>query len=84
MPNFESGVMKYIKGRVTLEVGFPVDWRGNAEIACKHCNFFVRATQRCGLNQQIVNYPERYVGECCPLELVVEEVVEEGEEKENV
>lgn len=84
MPNFDSGVMKYIKGRVTLEVGFPVDWRGNAEIACKHCNFFVRATQRCGLNQQIVNFPEKYVGDYCPLELVVEETVEEGEEKENV
>jgi hypothetical protein len=81
MPNFDSGVMKYIKGRVTLEVGFPVDWRGNAEIACKHCNFFVRATQRCGLNQQIVNFPEKYVGDYCPLELVVEETVEEGEEK---
>ena len=73
MANFDSGVMKYIKGRVTLEIGFPVDWRGNAEIACKHCNFFVRATQRCGLNQQIVNFPERYVGEHCPLEIVTEE-----------
>lgn len=84
MANFDSGVMKYIKGRVTVEVGFPVDWRGNAEIACKHCNFFVRATQRCGLNQQIVNFPEKYVGEYCPLELVVEEAVEEKGEKENV
>lgn len=73
MANFDSGVKKFIKGRVTLEVGFPVDWRDNPEIACKHCNFFVRATQRCGLNQQIVNFPERYVGEYCPLEIVIEE-----------
>lgn len=73
MANFESGVAKYIKGRVTLEVGFPVDWKGNAEIACKHCNFYVRATQRCGLNQQIVNYPDKYIGEHCPLEQVFEE-----------
>lgn len=72
MANFESGVSKYIKAQVTLEVGFPVDWRGNAEIACKHCNFYVRATQRCGLNQQIVNYPEKYIGEHCPLEPVEE------------
>lgn len=78
MANFDSGVMKYIKGRVTLEVGFPVDWRGNAEIACKHCNFYVRATQRCALNQEIVNYPERYVGNNCPLE-IVEEVEDENE-----
>lgn len=51
MANFENGVARYIKGRVTLTVGFPVDFRGNAEIACKHCKFYVRATQRCALNQ---------------------------------
>lgn len=73
MANFESGVASYIKGRVTLEVGFPVDYRGNAEIACKHCNFFVRATGRCGLNQEIVDYPDKYVGRCCPLERIDEE-----------
>ena len=72
MANFETGVKKYIIARAVVEVGFPVDWRDNAEIACKHCNFFVRATQRCGLTQQIVNYPEKYVGECCPLEEVKE------------
>lgn len=73
MANFESGVKRYIKGRVTLEVGFPVDWRDNPEIACKHCRFFVRATNRCGLTQDVVNYPDKYVGETCPLELVEEE-----------
>ena len=73
LANFDSGVKRYIKGRVTLEVGFPVDWRDRAEIACKHCPFYVRATQRCGLNQQIVNYPEQYVGAECPLEIVIEE-----------
>lgn len=73
MANFETGVKRYIRARVTLEVGFPVDWKDNAEIACKHCPFYVRATQRCGLNQEIVNYPEKYVGEGCPLEAVTEE-----------
>lgn len=77
MPNFDSGVKRYIKARAVVEIGFPVDWRDNPEIACKHCNFYVRATQRCGLNQQIVNYPEKYVGEYCPLEIVIDE---EGEE----
>lgn len=67
MANFDSGVKRFIKAKVTLEVGFPVDWKDNAEIACKHCNFFVRATQRCGLTQTIVNFPERYVGIDCPL-----------------
>lgn len=77
MANFETGVQRYIIARATVETGFPVDWRGNAEIACKHCNFYVKATQRCGLNQQIINYPEKYVGEYCPLREVTEEVIED-------
>lgn len=74
MADFSSGVKRYIKARAVITVNFPVDFRDNAEIACKHCNFYVRATQRCGLTQQIVNYPERYIGECCPLEEVKEDV----------
>jgi hypothetical protein len=73
MGELDSGVKRYIKTRVTLEVGFPVSWRDQAEIACKHCPFYVRATQRCGLNQTIVNYPETHVGEDCPLEHEEEE-----------
>jgi hypothetical protein len=76
MACFETGVKRYIKTRAVVEVGFPVDWRDNADISCKHCNLFVRATQRCGLTQQIVNYPDRYIGECCPLEIIEEEVNE--------
>ena len=74
MACFDTGVKRYIKARAVVEVSFPVDWRDNAEIACKHCNFFVRATQRCGLTQTIVNFPERYIGESCPLEEVTEDV----------
>lgn len=70
MANFDSGVKRYIKAVAVVEVGFPVDWKDRADISCKHCNFFVRATQRCGLTQQVVNFPERYVGECCPLQMV--------------
>lgn len=74
MACFDSGVKRYIKARAVVEVNFPVDWKDNAEIACKHCPFYVRATQKCALNQQIVNFPERYVGEYCPLEKVTEDV----------
>ena len=73
MANFDTGIARFIKTRAVVEVGFPVDWRGSIEIACKHCPFYVRATQRCALNQEIVNYPERYVGSSCPLEIVEEE-----------
>ena len=68
MANFDDGVKSYVKATATVEVHFPVDWRGSVEIACKHCPFFVRANMRCGLNQAIVNFPEKYVGSQCPLE----------------
>ena len=70
MASFESGVKGYVKAQTVVTTYFPIDWKGNVEIACKHCNFFVRATQRCGLNQTIVNFPERFVGTECPLEQV--------------
>ena len=73
MPNFDNGVASYIIGRATVTVGFPVDFKGNAEIACKHCPFFVRSSQRCGLNQEIVNFPDKYVGVNCPLERIEED-----------
>ena len=81
MANFDSGVKRFIKARATVEVGFPVDWRDSMEIACKHCNFFIRATQRCALNQEVINFPERYIGAHCPL-VPVEDT--EEKEKENV
>ena len=70
MANFDNGVASYIIGQATVRVGFPVDFRGNAEIACKHCKFYIRATQRCALNQEVINYPEKYVGAECPLERI--------------
>ena len=69
MANFDSGVSKYIKTRAVVEVSFPVDWRGSVDISCKQCPYYVRATQRCALNQAVVNYPEKYVGVVCPLML---------------
>ena len=72
MANFDTGVARYIKTRAVVEVGFPVDHRGSVEIACKHCPFYYRSQQRCGLTQTVVNYPERYVGSECPLEIVEE------------
>ena len=73
MANFDSGVKRYIKARAVVEVGFPVDWKDSAEIACKHCHFFVRATMKCGLTQDVVNFPDRYIGATCPLVPVEEE-----------
>ena len=79
MANFDSGVKRYIKARAVVEVNFPVDWRDKEEVACKHCQFYVRATQRCGLNQEVVNYPELYIGYNCPLV-----PIEEGETENEI
>lgn len=72
MANFDSGVSKFIKTRAVVEVGFPVDWRGSVEIACKHCKFYDRSKQMCWLTKDVVNFPDRYIGETCPLEPVEE------------
>ena len=50
---FEHGVARYVRGKAVVTVAFPVDFKGNEEIACKHCPFYIRATQRCALNQEI-------------------------------
>lgn len=68
MANFDSGVASYIIARATVEVGFPVDFKGNADISCNQCPFFRRSYRTCGLNGSVVAYPERYVGDKCPLE----------------
>ena len=37
MPDFESGVESYIHGQATVDVYFPVDKRGDADICCYQC-----------------------------------------------
>lgn len=69
MPNFESGVSSYIKGYAVVEVSFPVDSKGKADISCFQCPFFYRNSSRCQLNESMVAYPERYVGQNCPLQI---------------
>lgn len=78
MANFDSGVKRYIKARAAVEVYFPVDWRDNPAIACKYCRFFVHTTRKCGLTQDVVAYPEHYVGDTCPLEEIIEDEVNEN------
>lgn len=73
MANFDSGVKGYVLARCTVEVGFPIDFKGNAEIACKHCKFYRQNYRICGLNGEIVAFGEKFVGDSCPLEPVEEE-----------
>lgn len=68
MANFESGVKRFIKAAAMVEVYFPVDFKDNAEITCMQCQFFSRNTGMCQLTKDIVAYPNKYVGQNCPLE----------------
>lgn len=67
MATFESGVSQYIHAQATVDVFFPVDSRGNAEINCRQCFYFREASNRCGLNFEVCQWPNKYVGDSCPL-----------------
>lgn len=67
MANFESGVADYVRTYAVVEVNFPVDFRGNADISCMQCKFFSRNNGICQLTKSIVAYPNKYVGQDCPL-----------------
>ena len=70
MASFDSGVAKYIHATATIKVTFPVDFKGNADISCYQCFFFRKNYRTCGLNGEICEYPEKFVGSYCPLEVL--------------
>ena len=67
MPEFSRGVKEYIRARAVVEVTFPVDFRDNAEITCYQCKYYRRNYRSCGLNGEICEYPDKYIGSRCPL-----------------
>ena len=67
--SFESGVSSYVIGTAVVEVSFPVDRKGNADVSYSQCFFYREASRRCGLTGQISEYPNKYVGSHCPLEI---------------
>lgn len=74
MANFESGVFSYIKTQAVVPVNFPVDEKGKAEINCKHCPYLSSNERMCQLNKEPVAYPNKYVGDMCPLREVEKNV----------
>ena len=69
MPTFESGVSAYVHAECVVKVHFPINHRGEADISCYQCNYFRRNYQMCGLNNSICEYPSKYVGSQCPLNI---------------
>lgn len=74
MANFESGVASYIRTQAIVPVNFPVDDKGKAEINCKHCPYLSSNERMCQLNKEPVAYPNKYVGDMCPLREVEKDV----------
>lgn len=70
MASFENGIASYVVGRATVTATFPVDYKGNASVCCQQCFFYRDASRRCGLTGEISQYPTKYVGGSCPLEIV--------------
>lgn len=70
MADFESGVFSYIHARAVVDVCFPVDRKGNADVSCNQCPYFRRSSRSCALNDRMCAYPEKFVGRDCPLKRV--------------
>lgn len=74
MAKFESGISSYVKSYAVVEVYFPVDDKGRADISCKRCPFLTTTNiqAKCQLNKRVVEYPDKFVGSNCPLQPIEE------------
>lgn len=72
MANFESGVASYIKSYAVVEVYFPIDDKGRADISCKQCPYLSVTSRICQLNKKPIAYPDKFVGQYCPLNRIEE------------
>lgn len=82
MPEFSSGVKEYIRAHALVEVTFPVDFRDHAEVNCHQCKYYRRSSQKCGLNGEICEYPDKYIGSRCPLTFYSADKENDKEDKE--
>ena len=80
MANFDTGVQGYIMGECVVNVHFPVDWQGRADVNCYQCNMFNRNNGICHITKEISEYPTKFRGSRCPLEFDGEiKLIKQGE-----
>ena len=72
MARFESGVSGYVKAYAVVQVNFPIDSKGFADISCVRCPFLSANERTCQLNKEPVAHPHKYVGDRCPLQEIEE------------
>lgn len=82
MPEFSRGVKEYIRAHALVEVTFPVDFRDQAEVNCHQCKYYRRSYKKCGLNGEICEYPDKYIGSRCPLTFYSPDKENDKEDKE--
>ena len=70
MPNFDTGVSRYVIGRATVTQHFPVDHKGNEDVNCEQCRFYNQRSRRCNLNDCLCPYPSRCIAPDCPLDFI--------------
>lgn len=73
MADFSSGIKGYVHTEAVVTVFFPIDWKGNEDICCDQCYYFRRNYKTCGLNGEVCQYPNKFVGGACPLTPVIDE-----------
>ena len=73
MSEFSRGVKEYIHATAMVEVTFPVDFRDNANVNCYQWKYYRHNYRSCGLNGEICEYPDKYIGSHCPLTFYTEE-----------
>lgn len=66
--NIFSGVKNYKRGTAVVSASFPIDLKGNLYLACTYCRYYRQTSKRCGLNGEIPAFPDRFIGDMCPLE----------------
>jgi len=72
MGTYDTGVSAYIIGRATVAAYFPIDHKGNEDVCCEQCRFFMQRSRRCGLTEELVPYPTKGIGRDCPMEFFEE------------
>lgn len=63
---FENGVKGYVKTVAVVKVNFPIDYNDNEDIKCVHCPYLGKNDRICLLNNEIIAFPYKYVGQKCP------------------
>ena len=69
MADYSQGVPGYLLGKCEVYNHFPINKRGEVDLCCEHCRFYVMRSRRCFLTDELQHYPERDRGMNCPLEL---------------